>query len=95
MNKKQFIKILENISEISKNEQSALTIQDKRLFFRQKNKDLSDFPVINRYFKLKERLDTTHERVVPISTELINDYNQKTGSNFYSDIGITVHIPMF
>lgn len=43
----------------------------------QKNDDICDFPVINRYFKLKERLDTTHERVVPISSEIISEHNQK------------------
>ena len=46
----------------------------------QKNDDICDYPVINRYFQMKARIDSSKDRVVPISTELINDYNQKTGS---------------
>lgn len=77
MNRKQFLKILKCISEVSEIESKALIEQSKNLRLMQKNDDICDFPVINRYFKLKERLDRTHERVVPISSEIINEYNQK------------------
>lgn len=80
MNKQQFIKILKCISEVSEIESKALIKQSKNLRLMQKNDDICDYPVINRYFQMKARIDSSKDRVVPISTELINDYNQKTGS---------------
>lgn len=79
-NSERFIILMKNVTKLVEKYGNILEKKENKELLKQKEDDICDYPVINNYFRRKNITTNQTDRVVPISTELINDYNQKTGS---------------
>ncbi len=76
----RFLLLLKDIADVTENCGDILSKPKNKRKYAQKEESISDFPVINRYFRAREKTFSNTDRIIPISTTTLNEYNQKTGS---------------
>lgn len=77
----KLLKLLKDIADITEKHGNVFEKNDKNKVIRQREESICDFPVINRYFPMRKNIIENSDRVIPISTTTLNEYNRKTDSD--------------